>query len=154
MPWPRDDAKLDRVRALMAEEELDALVVRAPDNVVYLTSFWGMKGYETVVFPREGEATLVTIEASADDAARSSWTRDVRFVEGYHPEDPRPPGARSVEVAAKAAADGRIGLSCRSAHAGCRPRRSASRRPTRGRTSTRSGPTSSTRRRCSAAPAR
>jgi type IV secretory pathway ATPase VirB11/archaellum biosynthesis ATPase len=31
--WPRDDAKLERVRALMAEEELDALVVRAPDNV-------------------------------------------------------------------------------------------------------------------------
>ena len=27
--WPRDDAKLDRVRALMAEQELDALVVRA-----------------------------------------------------------------------------------------------------------------------------
>src|SRR5215211_3168665 len=60
MAWPRDDAKLDRVRALMAEEELDALVVRAPDNVLYLTSFWGMKGYETVVFPREGEATTYT----------------------------------------------------------------------------------------------
>ena len=89
----------------------DALVVRAPDNVVYLTSFWGMKGYETVVFPREGEATLVTIEASADDAARSSRTRDVRFVEGYHPEDLAAAWARSVEVAAKAAAGyGRIGL--------------------------------------------
>ena len=50
--WPRDDAKLDRVRALMAEHELDALVVRAPDNVLYLTNFWGMKGYDAVVFPR------------------------------------------------------------------------------------------------------
>jgi Xaa-Pro aminopeptidase len=36
MAWPRDDAKLERVRTLMAEQELDALVVRAPDNVVYL----------------------------------------------------------------------------------------------------------------------
>ena len=44
MTWPRDDAKLGRVRALMAAEELDALVVRAPDNVLYLTNFWGMKG--------------------------------------------------------------------------------------------------------------
>jgi Xaa-Pro aminopeptidase len=43
MAWPRDDAKLDRVRGLMAEAELDALVVRAPDNVLYLTNFWGMK---------------------------------------------------------------------------------------------------------------
>ena|SRR5215210_6036260 len=102
MPWPPDDAKLDRVRALMAEEELDALVVRAPDNVVYLTSFWGMKGYETVVFPRSGDATLVTIEASADDATRSAWTDDVRFVDGYHQDDPRPPFARSLD-AAKAA---------------------------------------------------
>jgi Xaa-Pro aminopeptidase len=42
--WPRDDAKLERVRALMADEGLDALVVRAPDNVLYLTNFWGMKG--------------------------------------------------------------------------------------------------------------
>jgi Xaa-Pro aminopeptidase len=42
--WPRDEAKLERVRALMAERELDALVVRAPDAVLYLTNFWGMKG--------------------------------------------------------------------------------------------------------------
>jgi Xaa-Pro aminopeptidase len=109
MPWPRDDAKLERVRALMAEEGLDTLVVRAPDNVVYLTSFWGMKGYDAVVFPREGEPTLVTIEASADDAARTAWTEEVRLVAGYHADDPRPPGARAVEVAAEVA-EGRIGL--------------------------------------------
>ena len=36
MRWERDDAKLERVRALMADQELDALVVRAPDNVLYL----------------------------------------------------------------------------------------------------------------------
>jgi hypothetical protein len=32
--WSRDDAKLERVRALMAERDLDARVVRAPDNVL------------------------------------------------------------------------------------------------------------------------
>ena len=69
MPWPRDDDKLDRVRALMAEEEVDALVVRAPDNVLYLTNFWGMKGYDACVFTREGEPVLITIEASEEDAA-------------------------------------------------------------------------------------
>ena len=36
MAWPRDEAKLDRVRMLMSEHELDAVVVRAPDNVLYL----------------------------------------------------------------------------------------------------------------------
>ena len=54
MSWPRDDTKLERVRALMADEDVDALVVRAPDNVLYLSNFLPMKGYDAVVFPREG----------------------------------------------------------------------------------------------------
>jgi Xaa-Pro aminopeptidase len=62
--WARDDAKLERVRAAMAEAELDALVIRAPDNVLYLTNFWGMKGYDAVVFPREDEPTLITLRTS------------------------------------------------------------------------------------------
>ena len=88
MSWPRDDPKLERVRALMAEEELDALVVRAPDNVLYLTNFWGMKGYDAVVFPREGEPVLICLEASAEDAARTAWTDDVRYLRGYAPDGP------------------------------------------------------------------
>jgi Xaa-Pro aminopeptidase len=111
MPWPRDDAKLDRVRALMAEEELDALVVRAPDNVLYLTSFWGMKGYDACVFPREGEPVLITIEASEEDAARAAWTEDMRLIRGYDPEDPRPPLSRTLDAVVEAARDyERVGL--------------------------------------------
>src|SRR3954452_21138515 len=109
--WPRDDAKLDRVRALLAEEALDALVVRAPDSVVYLTNFWAMKGYEAVVFPREGEPTLVCLEASAEDAERTAWTENVRYLRGYADDDSRPPFARTVELAAEVVRDqGRVGL--------------------------------------------
>jgi Xaa-Pro aminopeptidase len=109
--WERDDAKLDRVRALMAEHELGALVVRAPDNVLYLTNFWGMKGYDACVFPREGEPVLITIEASEEDAARTAWTEDVRLIRGYDPEDPRPPLARTLEAAVAVARDyERVGL--------------------------------------------
>jgi len=111
MPWPRDDAKLERVRALMAERELDALVVRAPDDVLYLTNFWGMKGYDACVFPREGEPVLICLEASEEDAARMAWTRDVRFFSGYDERDPRPPVARVLELAREAASEyGRVGL--------------------------------------------
>src|SRR5207253_5440782 len=101
--WPRDDAKLDRVRTLMADHGLDALVVRAPDNVLYLTNFWPMKGYDAVVFPRQGDPTLICLEASADDAARAAWTSDVRLFSGYDPSDPRPPTARMLEHACDAA---------------------------------------------------
>jgi Xaa-Pro dipeptidase len=102
MSWPRDDAKLARLRELMAAEELDALVVRAPDNVLYLTNFWGMKGYDACVFPREGEPVLITIEASEEDAARTAWTDDVRFIKGYDPVDPRPPLARTLDAVVEA----------------------------------------------------
>jgi Xaa-Pro dipeptidase len=109
--WPRDDAKLDRVRALMAEHELEALVVRAPDNVLYLTNFWGMKGYDACVFPREGEPVLVCLEASAEDAVSTAWTDDVRLFKGYDDVDPRPPTARVLELAREAASEyGRVGL--------------------------------------------
>ena len=98
MSWPRDVAKLDRVRALMADRELDALVVRAPDNVLYLTDYWCMKGYDLAVFPRAGAATLVVLEPQAEEAERA-WAGDVRLFAGYDERDPRPPTARAVETA-------------------------------------------------------
>ena len=88
----------------MAEQELDALVVRAPDNVLYLTNFWGMKGYDACVFPREGEPVLLCLEASAEDAARTAWTDDVRYVRGYDATDPRPPLARTLDAGARGVA--------------------------------------------------
>jgi len=93
---PRDDAKLDRVRALMADRELDALVVRAPDNLLYLTDYWCMKGFDIAVFPREAEATLVVLEPQAEEAERA-WTGELRLFGGYDPGDPRPPTARALE---------------------------------------------------------
>jgi Xaa-Pro dipeptidase len=111
MRWPRDDAKLERVRSLMDDARLDALVVRAPDNVLYLTNFWGMKGYDACVFPLEGEPVLICLEASEEDAARTAWTKDVRYIRGYADDDPRPPLARTLDAAVDAAhAFGRVGV--------------------------------------------
>jgi Xaa-Pro aminopeptidase len=100
---PLDAPKLERVRALMEEEGLDALVVRAPDNVLYLTNFWGMKGYDACVFPREGDPVLICLEASAEDAERTAWTSRTRFVRGYDESDPRPPLARTLDAVIDAA---------------------------------------------------
>jgi Xaa-Pro aminopeptidase len=111
MTWPRDDAKLERVRALMADADIDALVARAPDNVLYLTNFWPMKGYDAVIFPREGDPILICLEASADDADRSAWTSDLRLFSGYDADDPRPPTARTLDLAREAARSyDRVGL--------------------------------------------
>ena len=111
MSWPRDDAKLERVRRMLGDHELDALVVRAPDNVLYLTNYWGMKGYDIVVFPREGDPTLIALEPSRDDVERSAWTKDIRFFRGYDERDPRPPTLRALDLALEAARPyERIGL--------------------------------------------
>jgi Xaa-Pro aminopeptidase len=108
---PLDAPKLERVRALMDEQGLDALVVRAPDNVLYLTNFWGMKGYDACVFPREGDPVLVCLEASAEDAERTAWTSRLRYVRGYDEADPRPPQARTLDAVVDAARGfRRIGL--------------------------------------------
>ena len=101
MPYPIDTAKLDRVRALMNEHRLDAIVARAPDNVMYLTNYWCMKGYDAAVFPREGEPTLIAIEPQMGDAQRTSWTRDIRPFAGYDERDPRPPNMRALDLALK-----------------------------------------------------
>src|SRR3954470_15773258 len=85
----------------MGEEDVDALVVRAPDNVLYLSNFLPMKGYDIVVFPREGDATLLALEPSLDDARRMAWTNDIRLFKGYDERDPRPPTARALELAQK-----------------------------------------------------
>jgi Xaa-Pro aminopeptidase len=113
MTWPVDADKLDRVRSRLAEHELDALVVRAPDNVLYLSNYWCMKGYDIVVFPREGDSTLIALEPQREDAERTAWTDDIRLFKGYDERDPRPPGARAVELAQEVVREAgfeRIGL--------------------------------------------
>jgi Xaa-Pro aminopeptidase len=77
-------------------------VVRSPDNVLYLSNYWGMKGYDAVVFPREGDPTLIVLEPQLDDAQRNAWTPDIRTVGGYDANDPRPPFARTLERALEA----------------------------------------------------
>jgi Xaa-Pro aminopeptidase len=99
MAWPTDETKLARTRALMKEQNLDALVVRAPDNVVYLSNYWCMKGYDVVVFPREGRPTLIALEPQLAEAQRNSWTSDIRLFKGYDERDPRPPQYRSLDLA-------------------------------------------------------
>lgn len=98
MAWERDTAKLDRVRRMMADEDLDAIVARAPDNVLYLTNYWCMKGYDAVVFPREGDPTLVVLEPQIADAERNAWTADIRPFLHYDPTDARPPAERALDV--------------------------------------------------------
>lgn len=113
MSHPRDEAKLDRVRRLMDEQDLDALVVRSPDDVLYLSDYWCMKGYDVLVFPREGEMTLCVMEPQVAEA-EASWAGDLRPFRFYDEADPRPPLFRgtdaALEVLRERGLTGRVGL--------------------------------------------
>lgn len=99
MNYPEDTEKLERVREAMKERGIDALVVRAPDNVLYLTNYWPMKGYSMAVFPAEGPTTLHVIEPQLEEAKETVWTEDLPTFLPYNPDDPRPPHVRSREAA-------------------------------------------------------
>src|SRR5713101_6851383 len=99
MAYPLDQEKWQRVRQMLDHHDLDAIVVRAPDNVLYLTNYWTMKGYDVAIFPREGDPTLLVIEPQFREAQLTAWNKDVRFFRFYHPKDPRPPMIRAVEMA-------------------------------------------------------
>src|SRR5712664_1509760 len=99
MGYPLDQEKWRRVREMMERNDLDAIVVRAPDNVLYLTNYWTMKGYDLAIFPREGDPTLLVIEPQFREAPLTAWNKDVRFFRFYHPRDARPPMIRAVEMA-------------------------------------------------------
>ena len=71
MRYPLDQEKWTRVRAMMEKNDLDALVVRAPDNILYLTDYWTMKGYDIAIFPREGDPTL-SASSSRNSTKRSA----------------------------------------------------------------------------------
>jgi len=99
MTYPLDREKWSRVREMMEKHNLSALVVRAPDNILYLTNYWTMKGYDIAIFPREGDPALLVIEPQFREAQRTAWNKDVRYFNFYHPLDYRPPTARSLDMA-------------------------------------------------------
>lgn len=55
-------ARLDRVRAEMAERDLDLLILFSPENVFYLTGLehWGYFAPHLLAVPAVGEVTLIT----------------------------------------------------------------------------------------------
>jgi len=114
MAYPVDSDKWQRVRQMMERHDLDAVVVRAPDNVLYLSNYWTMKGYDLAIFPREGDPTLLVIEPQFREAQHTAWNKDVRFFPFYHPKDPRPPMIRAVEMAVEVLRErklnGRVGI--------------------------------------------
>lgn len=72
----RDQEKLGRVREAMRGVRLDALVLRIPENVTYLSGAWCGRGLTYLIFPAEKDPVLIHPDG---ETAPSTWVSDVRF---------------------------------------------------------------------------
>ena len=81
--------RLARVRGAMAEAGMDALLVRHPDNVLYLSGYqtFAVQNAETLILPAEGDPLLVVPAPELGTALLHTWL-DRAF--GFDPE--RSPG--------------------------------------------------------------
>ena len=73
----RDIHRLERVQKLMREEDIDVLICRLTENVLYLTGYWPVIGASIVLFRQDGDTTLI-IPSSEKDYTKSSWVEDIR----------------------------------------------------------------------------
>jgi Xaa-Pro dipeptidase len=67
----------------IADEGIDLAVIQDPDNIYFLSGFWGYLGMDfgrptILVIPRTGTPTLITPSLEAEMAANMSWVEDIR----------------------------------------------------------------------------
>ncbi len=72
-----DTERVRRLQTMMAKEGVDVLLCRLPENVLYTTGYWPVIGASLVVFPANGDATLIMPYSELDYAA-TSWVTDKR----------------------------------------------------------------------------
>jgi Xaa-Pro dipeptidase len=57
-----NEERLDRMRRAMEAEQLDALVLGLPENILLLSGFWPMIGATVMVFPLQGDPICIIPE--------------------------------------------------------------------------------------------
>ena len=65
--------RLDRMREAMQAADLDALVLRLPENVLLLSGFWPMIGAAVLVFPVDGSSVCIVPQCYESEASASLW---------------------------------------------------------------------------------
>ena len=73
----KDLERIERTRKAMAQQHLDALVCRLPEDIVMLTGYWPMNGFAFLIFPVEKDPILIA-PVPEEELAREGWVADVR----------------------------------------------------------------------------
>lgn len=88
--FPREelDTRLANTRRLMAEHDLDGIVVTVPENIYYLTALdhWGFFACHLLIVPREGDMILVC--RAMERITVENQVKNARFFGHADSEDP------------------------------------------------------------------
>jgi Xaa-Pro dipeptidase len=89
---PIEEEKFNRIRQEMAKANVDVLVCRLAENVVFLSGFFCVLGYAAVVFPVAGDPILIASSREEEWYTRS-WVKDVRTFPMWDARDVSTPQA-------------------------------------------------------------
>ena len=81
--------RITNVQAALAEERLDGLVVRLPENLVLLSGYWPVLGRSALVLPASGEPVLIAPEMEREALARA-FVSEIRTFPVWKLGDPSP----------------------------------------------------------------
>lgn len=88
--FPRDelDRRLSQVRSLMAEQDIDGLIISVPENIYYLTGLdhWGFFACHLLVVPRSGDMVLIC--RAMERITVENQVTNARFLGHADHEDP------------------------------------------------------------------
>lgn len=73
-----DNTRLDRLRGAMEQQDLDVLICKLPENVVYLTNYWPHHGFSFAFFPVDGGTQLFLPEIE-EEYADPDWAEATTF---------------------------------------------------------------------------
>lgn len=74
-------SRIERIRRLMREEQLDALLLTQPSNVWYVSGFWEFIPIrmEAVLVPLDGDCVFIVSKNEYEFAVTVGWISDVRY---------------------------------------------------------------------------
>ncbi len=75
--YGRDDEKIEKIKKSMDAYGIDALLLRLPENILYVSGYWPFFGVSYLIFPRDDEPCLIP-HLGEEEYAVKSWIKDVR----------------------------------------------------------------------------
>jgi len=102
-PYEEYTSRINRVQELMAENEVDCLVLWNRKNIRYFTGFqtihWELQSIQSAVcvIPVEGEPVLIVPQLLLGNAEGLTWLKEIRALE--NPHQPRSQRELPLEVA-------------------------------------------------------